>query len=120
MLIGKDTFEGRGGHTLRGTFTLIRGADAVLMRTDAAVFFDGSPEPGWALLAGDPAKRGDAEMHAAALATRFGDMPGGIVEIAGCQTGTIIPAATLDDKDTLFLWCFYSPVLLGAGPIEFA
>lgn len=117
MLIGRGTFSPGPGHVMRGTFTLTRLGGGILMETDEDFLFDGSPEPDWALYSGVPMDRLDPNVQAAAQATRFGRMPGGIVQIRGKQTGLIPPSINIDEYDTIFLWCYQIPAILGVGPI---
>jgi len=118
MLIGKGTFSGRNSHALEGSFSLIQRDGSVLMETSDDFYFDGSPQPDWALFKGEPLDKDDPAVRAAALATRFGNMPGGIVEIRGRQTGIIQPGSRLAENDTIFLWCYEIPFILGVGAIE--
>lgn len=117
MIIGRGTFSPGQGHILRGTFTLTRGETGILMRTSADFFFDGSPEPDWALSAGLPVNAADPAVQAAALGTRFGAMPKS-QPVSGVQTGLLPSGVDFDTVDTLFLWCFQVPFILGVGPIE--
>lgn len=121
MLIGAGTLSGRNRHVLQGSFTLNRQDDgSVLMETSADFFFDGAPDPGWALFQGEPMGVARPKVHAAALATRFGRLPGGVVAVHGIQSGVIPAAFDMSQVDHLFLWCFdpQTPFLLGIGPIE--
>ena len=65
VIIGRGAFTPGVGHDLRGGFTLTRQGDGVLMRTTADFFFDGSPEPGWALAVGLPIDANDPAVRAA-------------------------------------------------------
>lgn len=118
MLIGTGRFSPGPGHVMRGTFTLTRQTDGILMETSDDFFFDGSPEPDWALYRGVPMDPSDPDVQAAALATRFGNMPGGVVEVRGKQTGLIPASVDIDAYDTIFLWCYGFPFILGVGPIQ--
>lgn len=117
MIIGRGAFTPGTGHDLRGDFTLTRQSGGVLMRTSADFFFDGSPEPGWALVAGLPVDASDRAVQAAAVATDFQRLPMN-VSVAGEQTGLIPDAIDIDAYDTLLLWCYRFPFILGVGPIE--
>lgn len=118
MLIGKGRFSGAGGHTLAGSFTLTRQSNGVLMETSPDFFFDGAPEPDWALFRGIPKDCSDPKVQEIAEVTRFGNMPGGIVPVRGRQVGLILDSVDLNANDTIFLWCFSVPFILGFGPIE--
>ena len=118
MLIGKGTFSPGVGHELRGTFTLIRQANGVLMTTSQDFYFDGSPAPGWALSAGVPIDSDDPEVQRTAIATDFQRLTDRIEEVSGQQSGLIHNAIDIDAYDTLFLWCFQVPFILGVGSIE--
>jgi hypothetical protein len=117
MIVGHGTFQGRGGHTLRGRFELLRGADGVRLTIGDDFFFDGSPAPGFALAANSEFTQ------AQAIATDFHRLPGSgrlmgaQIEVSGRQEALIPARFNLDDFDTLFLWCFMTPFLLGVGPI---
>ena len=117
MLIGTGNFAGTGGHTLFGSFSLTRCRDGVLMETSADFYFDGAPDPGWALYRGTPKDRTDPDTVLAALTTKFGTLPGGIKEVHGCHAGLIPSGIDIDDYDTVFLWCFAVPFILGIGRI---
>lgn len=118
MLIGSGNFSPGPGHVMTGSFTLTRQSDGILMETSSDFFFDGSPEPDWALYSGVPMDPNDPAVQAAALETRFGAMPGGIVTVSGRQTGLIGADVDIDGFTTLFLWCYQIPAILGVGPIE--
>lgn len=117
MIIGRGAFTPGVGHDLRGGFTLTRQGGGVLMRTTADFFFDGSPEPGWALAVGIPIDASDSSVRAAAAATDFQRLPMNVA-VSGEQTGLIPDTIDVDAYDTLFLWCYRFPFILGVGPIE--
>jgi hypothetical protein len=62
--------------------------------------------------AGDPALRANMDR------TRFLDLPGNVVEVRGQHTGAIPSAIDLDAYDSLVLWCFAVPFILGHGKLE--
>ncbi|WP_375258715.1 hypothetical protein [Citreimonas sp.] len=119
MLIGNGTFEGRGGHVLRGTFRFDRSDGGVVrLTTSDDFFFDGSPAPGFALSAsGDPSA-------AEAAATDFlrlpgsGSLSGAQIEVRGAQGGIVPDSIDIRAQKVLFLWCYITPFLLGVGVIE--
>lgn len=118
MLIGRGNFEGRGGHTLQGTFTLTQQANGVLMVTSDDFMFDGSPAPGWALSNGVPVDASDPEVERTAIATDFQRLTDRVEPVNGQQSGLIPNSINIDDFDTLFLWCYQIPFILGVGSIE--
>ncbi|WP_422370150.1 hypothetical protein [Hoeflea sp.] len=118
MLIGRGTFTPAPPHTLRGTFSLTRQSGGVKLETSDSFFFDGSPAPGFALHTGVPVDAQDPVLRANMVATRFLDLPGNVVPVSGVQTGLIPDTTDIDAYDTLVLWCFAVPFILGFGPIE--
>ena len=118
MIRAQDRFTPGPPHTLRGSF-LIRDTGGVRrFETSADFYFDGSPAPGFAFHTGIPTQAGDPVLRANMVQTRFLDLPGNVVEIRGAQTGTIPPDFDLDTFDTLVLWCFAVPFILGYGVLE--
>ena len=88
------------------------------MQTSDDFFFDGSPAPGFGLHAGIPTDAGDPALWAAMDRTRFLDLPGNVVPVSRRQAGLIPPEIALSEFDTLVLWCFAVPFILGIGPVE--
>lgn len=118
MLIGQGQFTPGQGHEMRGSFTLTQQANGVLMFTSEDFFFDGSPAPGWALSRGVPQDANDPTVRRTAIETDFQRLTDMIEPISGQQSGLIPPSINLDEYDTLFLWCYQVPFILGVGPIE--
>ena len=118
MLIGVGRFSGMGGHKVSGSFALRRGRAGVILETSADFYFDGSLEPGWALHPSVPCERTDPRLHAMANATRFGDLPRDVTEIAGRHTAVVPAHIRIEEYNSVFLWCYGAPYLLGIGPIE--
>lgn len=118
MLIGKGVFTPGTGHELRGSFTLTRQASGILMITSRDFFFDGSPAPGWALSSGLPTDANDPAVQRTAVQTDFHRLTDRIEPISGQQSGLIPNSIDIDPYDTLFLWCFQVPFILGVGPVE--
>jgi hypothetical protein len=118
MLIGNGTFTAGAGHDLRGSFSLTRQANGVLMTTSADFFFDGSPAPGWALSKGVPVDARDPSVQRMAIKTDFQRLTDRVEPVSGQQSGLIPRALDIDDFDTLFLWCYQVPFILGIGPIN--
>lgn len=118
MLIAKGTLEGRGGHELRGTFAIRKVNGALEFETSADFFFDGSPAPGFAFTTG--------QLFTAAHAARTdflrlpgsGSLTGTQIPVSGVQRGVIPATPDFDTFDTVFLWCFQTPFLLGVGAID--
>lgn len=118
MLIGRGVFTPGQGHDMRGSFTLTYQANGVLMLTSEDYFFDGSPAPGWALSAGVPTDASDPDVRRTAIQTDFQRLTDRVEPIRGQQSGLIPPSIDINAYDTLFLWCFQFPFILGVGPIE--
>lgn len=118
MLIGRGNFVPGPPHELRGGFTLTREGGHIRMDTSDDFFFDGSPEPGFGLHSGIPANAADPVLRANMTATRFLDLPPGIVPAEGRYSGLLQSQTNLDDFDTIVLWCFAVPFILGYGHIE--
>lgn len=117
MIIGKGSFLPGPPHVLRGTFELARTDGVVTLTTSEDFYFDGSPAPGFALTSGG------AFSEAIALRNEFGRLPGSggidgqVIEITGRQVAFVPPSLDIDAFDTVFLWCFKIPFLLGTGAI---
>lgn len=117
MIVAKGMFEGRGGHELRGDFIVeLRDADYWFVTSDD-FYFDGSPEPGFAVSQSLTPNASEAE------ATRFYDLPGSgslvgtQIKVGGKQEGKIGPDFDLKNGKAFILWCFLTPFLLGIGPL---
>lgn len=117
MLIGKGKFIPGQGHELRGSFTLTRQNSGILMLTSENFFFDGSPAPGWALSKGIPQDADDPDVKRTAIATDFQRLTDRIEPVSGQQSGLIPNSINIDEFDTLFLWCYQVPFILGYGSI---
>ncbi|QIR86484.1 hypothetical protein [Paracoccus sp. AK26] len=118
MIVAQGRLTPGPGHTLRGSFTIRQTGEGLLMETSDDFFFDGSPTPGFALNTGIPTDAADLALQSRMEGTRFLDLPGGVVTVQGRQAGTIPPDLDLDAFDTLVLWCFAVPFILGFGPID--
>ena len=117
MIVAKGNFEGRGGHELSGDFVIeSRGTDYWLV-TSENFYFDGSPEPGFAVAASLSPTASEAE------ATRFlnlrgsGSLSGPQIEVTGKQEGRIGSDFDIEKTRAVFLWCYLTPFLLGIGPL---
>lgn len=69
MIIAKGMLKGRGGHEVSGAFEILRVDGRLLFRTDEEFYFDGSPEPAFALTSNGVFNEQQA------LATRFLNLP---------------------------------------------
>lgn len=117
MHIGNGLFEGRGGHVMRGSFSLERAADELMFRTSDDFYFDGSPAPGFAFSASGEATALEA------IATDFlrlpgsGELSGEQIEVRGAQRGRVPSTIDIRAQRAVFLWCYRVPFLLGIGVI---
>ncbi len=118
MQIGKGSFTPGVGHRLDGTFTLTRQASSVLMVTSNDFYFDGSPAPGWALTNDIPTDASDPKVRRDAIMTDFQRLTDKIESVQGQQSGLIPNSINIDEYDTVFLWCYQFPFILGFGQIE--
>ena len=118
MIIGCGTFAPGRGHMLRGTFTLTRTADGILMETSRDFFFDGALEPSIGLHTAIPFSEGDPVLKRNMIATRFVNLPGGDMPALGRYAGFLPGDTDFDVFNTLVLWCHETPFILGIGPIE--
>lgn len=118
MIIAQGIFIPGPPHALRGGFTIREDGGALLFETSADFYFDGSPAPGFGFHTGIPTRADDPVLRANMDQTRFLDLPGNVVEVRGRHAGSIPPAIDLDEYDTLVLWCFSIPFILGYGTLE--
>lgn len=124
MIIGSGTFSGRNGYRLEGRFTLTRDASGAIQFTTSEDFFfgnatgGGTPAPGFAFFNGDPTGQPDAIVGAAADQTDFLRIADETVAVSGKQEGAVPARIDLSQVDTVFLWCFKVPFVLGVGRIE--
>lgn len=117
MQIGHGDFTPGPPHIMRGSFTLTRQEGRIWMATSANFFFDGSPEPAFALHKGLPTDKDDPVLRGNMEATRFLDLPRN-EPAEGRFDGPLRPETNIDDFNTIVLWCFQIPFILGYGPIE--
>lgn len=124
MLIGQGRFEGRSGYRTEGTFTLTRQADGELLFETSNDFFfgnssgGGTPAPGFAFYTGDPSDDPKGTVAPVARSTDFLRIADEPVSVTGRQAGPVPQRIDLDRFDTVFLWCFAVPFVLGVGRIE--
>jgi len=118
MIVGKGVFDGRGGHLMRGSFSIEQSASGLLFMTSDNFYFDGSPAPGFAFSAsGDPTQE-------EATSTDFlrlpgtGALSGEQLEVIGRQSGPVPGSIDVSAQKLVFLWCYRVPFLLGIGEIE--
>ena len=117
MIIGSGSFSPGPGHEMRGTFTLTRQSNGILMETSEDFYFDGAPAPGWALSLGVPTNSSDPGVIQAARETDFKRLEIR-APISGKRNALIPENIDIDSYDTLFLWCYEFGVILGAAPIN--
>ncbi|MEM9911404.1 MAG: hypothetical protein AAF922_11540 [Pseudomonadota bacterium] len=118
MLIGTGSFSPGPGHMIRGTFTLTQETGGIRFLTDEEFFFDGSPAPGFALSLGVPSDPLSPQVQQNAKDTDFLRIADRIEPVNGQQSGLISSRININDYDTVFLWCFEIPSILGVGPIQ--
>lgn len=123
MIIGTGVLSGRNGYRLDGTFTLTRSDDgSVHFETSDDFFFGnetggGTPAPGFAFFVGDPTGLPNSQVGAAADQTDFLRIADGPIAVSGKQSGPVPDSINPDAFDTVFLWCFAVPFVLGVGSI---
>lgn len=118
MVFTKGTFVAGDGHEMEGGFTMTSQQGGVAFETSADFYFDGSPEPGFALTTGTPTFASDPQLLRDVSATRFLNLPGGVVPVNGPQVATIPDSIQFEDFDTVVLWCYRYPFILGYGRME--
>lgn len=118
MIIARGTFTPGPPHVLRGGFSIREEAGALLFEASEDFYFDGSPAPGFGFHSGIPTSANDPALRANMDRTRFLDLPGNVVEVRGQKAAQIPPAIDLDAYDTVVLWCFAVPFILGYGTLE--
>ena len=118
MLIGQGNFIPGPPHEMRGGFTFTLEDSRIRMETSEDFYFDGSPEPAFALHTGIPSDANDPILRANMTATRFLDLPGNVVPSEGRFSGLVRSETHFDDFNTVVLWCFQVPFILGYGSIE--
>lgn len=124
MIIGHGTFSGRNNYRLEGTFTLTKDASGdVYFETSDDFFFGnnqggGTPAPGFAFYSGDPTNAPENNVEKAARQTDFFRIAEDTVSVTGKQKKRVPSHIDINAFDTVFLWCFSFPVLLGVGAIQ--
>lgn len=118
MIIARGRFTPGPPHVLRGGFTIRDEGGSLLFETSADFYFDGSPAPGFGFHRGVPASASDPVLRANMAETRFLDLPGNVVEVHGVHAGPIPPTIDIGTYDTLVLWCYAVPFVLGHGTLE--
>lgn len=118
MVVAKGIFTPGPPHVIRGGFTIREEGGVLLFETNSDFYFDGSPAPGFGFHNGTPASASDLSLRANMDRTRFLDLPGNVVEVRGQHVGAIPPTIDLGAYDTLVLWCFAVPFILGHGKLE--
>lgn len=119
MLIAQGAFEGRGIHVMNGTFRIEQEADGkVWLTTSDDFYFDGSPEPGFAISASGDFTAAEAEATDFLRLPGTGSPVGAQTEVHGKQRGEIPEGVDVGAANALFLWCFQFPSVLGMGVFE--
>lgn len=119
MLIASGTFIGASGHELTGQFSFERSAKGIIFTTSDDFFFDGSPQPGFALTTVPEFSETAAKATQFLMLPASGSVIGPQLEVIGKQAAILPDGIDLAAHDTLFLWCFRFPTLLGTGSLEF-
>lgn len=117
MLIGNGTFIAGRGHTLEGTFTITRREGGLELATSEDFKFDGSPEPAFAFAKGIPSDLADEAFVQTLNETRTLDLPRN-TQVEDVHSALLPKNIDIADFDTVVLWCFEFPFLLGYGKIE--
>lgn len=118
MLVAQGTFEGRGPHEMSGRFTIEEIDGAHWFSTSEDFYFDGSPEPGFAVSASGNSTGVEA------AATDFLRLPGKgdpsppQIEVRGLYRARVPDHVEITNASNVFLWCFQFPSLLGFGRLE--
>lgn len=111
MTLATGLFTGFGQHVMRGGFVVRQDGGRQIFETSDDFFFDGAPEPGFALSADGSFTR------AAAEATDFLRLAAN-GPVTGTLTAELPPGFDISDQRIVFLWCFDFHVLLGQAPVE--
>lgn len=110
MTLATGPFTGFGSHVMRGGFIVREDGGRQLFETTDDFFFDGAPEPGFALSSDGVLDR------AAAEATDFLRLaPNG--PVTGKLTAALPDGHDIADQKVVFLWCFDFHVLLGQAAV---
>jgi len=123
MIIGTGVFDGRNNYILSGTFHIERKSNSeFLFGTSDDFYFEnsrntGTPAPGFALFRGDPTGMPIGIVAPIAEATDFLRIADSPVEVRGKQSAIINNQIDVEEFDTVFLWCFKYPMVLGVGTI---
>lgn len=119
MLIATGEFEGRGTHVLHGTFRIEQEADGkVWLTTSDDFYFDGSPEPGFAISASGNFTPAEAAATDFLRLSGTGSPVGAQIEVQGKQRGEIPEGIDIGAANAVFLWCFQFPSVLGVGVLQ--
>lgn len=111
MTLATGHFTGFGQHVMRGGYVVREEGGRQIFETTDDFFFDGAPEPGFALSADGAFTRAAAEdtdfLRLAASAP-----------VTGKLTAELPQGFHIADQRVVFLWCFDFHVLLGQAPVE--
>ena len=118
MIVGKGTLKPGFNHELIGTFKLVQRKHGIILITSENFLFDGSPAPGWALHTKIPLSANDPDVVDSAMSTDFQRIASKVEPVTGQQLAVIPPSIDLSKFNTLFLWFYEVPFILGIGQIE--
>ncbi|MEM8979916.1 MAG: hypothetical protein AAGD04_10550 [Pseudomonadota bacterium] len=111
MTLATGAFQGRSGHTMRGTYSVRLVSGKQVFETSDDFFFDGAPEPGFAISASGVLD------HATAVDTDFLRLAPS-VSSEGVFTAPLPDGVDITEQTTVFLWCYLARALLGEAPVE--
>lgn len=94
----------------------------MLFETSSDFFFGnstggGTPAPGFACFVGDPTGLPNDQVGAAAIETDFLRVADEAISVSGEQSGIVPSSVSISAFDTIFLWCYSVPFVLGVGSI---
>ncbi|MBO6790059.1 MAG: hypothetical protein JJ894_05920 [Dinoroseobacter sp.] len=124
MVIIKGTLSGRNRYRTEGNFTFSQQSNGnILFETSDDFFFGnaqggGTPAPGFALCNGNVDALTKEELERIARQTDFFRIANSPVSVSGKQMQLLPRGLDLIAFDTLFLWCFEVPFLLGVSLFE--
>ncbi|MEM1152704.1 MAG: DM13 domain-containing protein [Pseudomonadota bacterium] len=118
MLLAEGTFEGRGGHALKGEFVVEQVGDRQRFTTSEDFYFDGSPAPGFALSATGNVSAEEAIETDFLRLPGTGSTAGPQLEVPGRQMALLPKTIDIVQIKYVFLWCYRFPSLLGVARLD--